>query len=44
MARSTQSSDLEFHIRNNYPWSKLPPSVKQVKVKTFEHDRIDREL
>ncbi|CAB4000534.1 Hypothetical predicted protein, partial [Paramuricea clavata] len=29
MARATQSSDLEFHIRNNYPWSKLPPSVKQ---------------
>ncbi|XP_028399499.1 protein FAM91A1-like [Dendronephthya gigantea] len=29
MARATQNSDLEFHIRNSYPWSKLPPSVKQ---------------
>ncbi|XP_046858487.1 protein FAM91A1-like [Xenia sp. Carnegie-2017] len=29
MARNSQALDLEFHIRNNYPWSKLPPSVKQ---------------
>lgn len=22
--------DVEFHIRHNYPWSKLPTNVKQV--------------
>ena len=32
MARNSQALDLEFHIRNNYPWSKLPPSVKQVGI------------
>lgn len=23
--------DVEFHIRHNYPWSKLPANVKQVR-------------
>ena len=23
--------DVEFHIRHNYPWSKLPANVRQVK-------------
>lgn len=32
MARSTLSADLEFHILHNYPWSKLPTNIKQVKT------------
>lgn len=24
--------DVEFHIRHNYPWSKLPTNVRQVRV------------
>lgn len=28
--------DVEFHIRHNYPWSKLPANVKQVrKLRTW---------
>ncbi|KAK3746262.1 hypothetical protein QZH41_016510 [Actinostola sp. cb2023] len=29
MARQSFNADLEFHIRQNYPWSRLPASVKQ---------------
>lgn len=25
------NAEVEFHIRNNYPWSKLPHNVKQVR-------------
>jgi len=28
------SPDVEFHIRQNYAWSRLPPSVKAVSGKT----------
>lgn len=24
--------DVEFHIRHNYPWSKLPANVRQVRL------------
>lgn len=24
------NTDVEFHIRQNYPWNKLPANVKQV--------------
>lgn len=24
------NTDVEFHIRQNYPWTKLPANVKQV--------------
>ena len=26
------NSDVEAHIKNNYTWNKLPPSVKQVRL------------
>lgn len=29
MARSALSTDVEFHILHNYPWSKLPTNIKQ---------------
>lgn len=25
------NTDVEFHIRQNYPWNKLPANVKQVR-------------
>lgn len=25
------NTDVEFHIRQNYPWNKLPANVKQVQ-------------
>lgn len=25
------NTDVEFHIRQNYPWTKLPANVKQVR-------------
>lgn len=30
-ARGTMNIDVEFHIRHNYPWSKLPANVRQVR-------------
>ncbi len=29
------NTDVEFHIRQNYPWTKLPANVKQVIVKCY---------
>ncbi|EDO47478.1 predicted protein [Nematostella vectensis] len=29
MARPSLNADVEFHIRHNYPWSRIPASVKQ---------------
>lgn len=26
--------DVEFHIRHNYPWSKLPANVRQVRLRS----------
>ena len=26
------NADVEFHIRHNYPWTKLPANVKQVST------------
>lgn len=26
------NTDVEFHIRQNYPWNKLPANVKQVRA------------
>lgn len=29
------NSEVEFHVRQNNPWSKLPENVKQVKIFIF---------
>lgn len=33
------NTDVEFHIRQNYPWNKLPANVKQVPCVTVSWHR-----
>ena len=35
------NNDIEFHIQKNYPWSKIPPTVKQsIGNSQREYDKL----